>query len=708
VGNFDHVIEEAYQKSYRPFAEVLLRHPAIQVSLHASGILLEWLEAHHPDFFELLGRLAERRQVEFVGGGHFEPILVSIPDADKIAQVEKMSAYLQKHFGVKPSGAWVAERVWEPSLTRPLAQAGAQYTILDDTHFLAAGLDLPDLRGSYITEEGGLPLRLVPSLKSLRYYIPFHEPEDTLRILREGREWAGGGSPLFAVGDDWEKFGIWPGTFEHCYTNKWLERFVAALEEAGDWLETTTVSGYLASHAPIGRVYLPTASYEEMTEWALPASACREFMNAREQIDRLPAGDAIRRFMRGGMWRNFLTKYPESNQIHKLMLLVSGRWHAASGAAKPGGDSARLLEDAYTQLLAGQCNDAYWHGVFGGLYAPHLRSALLSSLIRAEVLLDQVEGATGTSTPRIQTKDYDLDGQNEILLEHPAYAMVVRPADGGTISSLRFKPAEVELINSLMRREEAYHEKVLRQVGAETGAPREGPASIHDHVWSKESNLSALLRYDRYPRNLFRTYVFPADQQCKDFDYLCLRENPEFAQGAWTVSGLENTAGVFPFTRQSNIRMNGRELKIRADKTLDVRSAAGSIKLGCLSTLSMERSTPAPLALGVELVFNLLAPDVPDRYFLANQIRRPLEFRGEIVASQLIMVDEWQRVKISMDANPMPSWWIVPIETISQSESGFERVYQGSSILAVWKIEPTSWQSISCNLQVNIEWLGKK
>ena len=72
------------------------------------------------------------------------------------------------------------------------------------------------------------------------------------------------------MGDDCEKFGVWPGTYDHVYKNGWLKRFLEALEGAGEWLETTTVSDYIASHAPLGRVYLPTASYAEMMEWALP------------------------------------------------------------------------------------------------------------------------------------------------------------------------------------------------------------------------------------------------------------------------------------------------------------------------------------------------------------------------------------------------------------------------------------------------------
>ena len=168
VGNFDHVIEEGYQKSYKPFLQMLDRHRSIRMSLHFSGPLLEWLEHHHPEYFALLKKLTARGQVEMVGGGFYEPILPAIPDADKQAQLARLSKYLLQHFGTEPRGAWVAERVWEPSLARPLAEAGISYVVLDDTHFIAAGLDPTELHTSYITEEVGAPLRLIPSLKSLR------------------------------------------------------------------------------------------------------------------------------------------------------------------------------------------------------------------------------------------------------------------------------------------------------------------------------------------------------------------------------------------------------------------------------------------------------------------------------------------------------------------------------------------------------------
>jgi alpha-amylase len=153
---------------------------------------------------------------------------------------------------------------------------------------------------------------------------------------------------------------------------------------------------------------------------------------------------------------------------------------------------------------------------------------------------------------------------------------------------------------------------------------------------------------------------------------------------------------------QASLWLNGCEMRVQAQKLLTSRVSGGAWQIECASTLSTDRPCPTGMALGLELVFNLLAPDAPDRYILANQVRRPLEFRGELEAPSLLLVDEWQCVKILLDAQPQPRWWIVPIETISQSELGFERVYQGSAILAVWEVKVPAWRTLACTLRAEI------
>jgi alpha-amylase len=426
-----------------------------------------------------------------------------------------------------------------------------------------------------------------------------------------------------------------------------------------------------------------------------------DFKACLEESEHIPNGGRFQRFLRGGLWRNFLTKYAESNYIQKQMLRVSHRLHKLGSTVESGTEKAAVLADAHTHLLASQCNDSFWHGVFGGLYAPHLRSALLGNLIQAEFQLDRVEGRGADAQPEVVTTDFDQDGQEEILVRQSISGMTVHPADGATVSSLRFQPANVELVNSLMRRPEPYHELVRKQVSSHH-APREGPASIHDQVLSKESHLDALLRYDRYARHAFRSYVFPSAKTWQDFEFLRLQEDKSLARGAWNATPLKSSGVAFEFRNAADVHSNGCVMRVDAVKTLASKVSGSTWQIECRSSLNTDRSCPSGTALGLELVLNLLAPDAHDRYFLAKDVHRPLEFRGEIASDELTVVDEWQRVKIKLETRPQATWWIVPIETISQSELGFERVYQGSAILAVWKIDPPSWRNVNCVLQMEI------
>jgi 4-alpha-glucanotransferase len=675
VGNFDHVFEEAYQKAYSPFAQTLLRHPRVRVGMHFSGCLLEWIEKHHPEFFEVLKELANRGQVELMGGGFYEPVLSAIPDPDKAVQISRLSDYLEKHFGVRPRGSWLTERVWRPDLVRPLAEGGIHYVMLDDTHFIAAGVEPTELHGTYLTEDLGAQLHLVPSLKRLRYTIPFRDMSETFDLLRQG---IGQPDALFAAGDDAEKFGVWPGTHDLCYTRGWLEQFFQGIENAGDWIETTTLSSFMAAHKPLGRVYLPTASYPEMMEWALPPHACEEFMQCLEETDSMQSGERFRKFLLGGTWQGFLGKYPESNQIHKLMLEISRRFHKAEAEIPPEDERRSLPDEAQTHLLAAQCNDAYWHGLFGGLYSPHLRSAVLQNLIRAETLLDQLNGVAATNSFRVTQADFDVDGEQELLLTHPKAGMILKPSDGGTVSTLRFKPAATELINSLMRRPEVYHSKIRSTVKNQQINPAD-----------KGTDLTELLRYDHYARHCFRTYLFPPWKQWKDFERLDLHEESGLAAGAWQVTTGPSANPVELF-RESRYEGDGTSLEIDARKVLFARSTERGFCVECRSLISSTQRHIVPLLLGVEMVFNLLAPNAPDRYFAAAGERHPLEFSGEIQSPKLELVDEWQGVRLVLEARPECRWWIVPIRTVSQSEAGFETVYQGSAILAVWGINAST------------------
>jgi alpha-amylase len=67
--------------------------------------------------------------------------------------------------------------------------------------------------------------------------------------------------------------------------------------------------------------------------------------------------------------------------------------------------------------------------------------------------------------------------------------------------------------------------------------------------------------------------------------------------------------------------------------------------------------------------------------------RQSLRWAGAAPASELQFVDEWQNIRVTLLAENAKDYWVAPIETISESEEGFERVYQGSQVMAVWPAE---------------------
>src|SRR5256885_14228098 len=207
------------------------------------------------------------------------------------------------------------------------------------------------------------------------------------------------------------------------------------------------------------------------------------------------------------------------------MLRVSARI-AATPAHRDGAKSSGELLQARDLLLRAQCNDAYWHGIFGGIYAPHLRTDPWRNLVRAEAIADRE--TPGALAPRVELLDYDADGANELLFTSLEAQALVKPNDGGTIAALDFRPSAATLVNSVLRRPEAYHTRLREAAGKPaTGAV----ASIHEQTRVKEPGLERFLRYDRWPRHAFRVMIFYPPRTQADYEALELRGALGFARG---------------------------------------------------------------------------------------------------------------------------------------------------------------------------------
>src|SRR5213596_2752682 len=137
----------------------------------------------------------------------------------------------------------------------------------------------------------------------------------------------------------------------------------------------------------------------------------------------------------------------------------------------------------YTTLFRSQCNDAYWHGVFGGLYLPHLRRAVWHNLAVAERELRRDEAIT------FEQLDLDGDGFEEIWVHSAAFSGVVSPRRGGAIEEYTFLGEGINHVDVLTRRREAYHALAPEEAGRR--AAGDGAPSIHE--------IEKGVRLDRLP-----------------------------------------------------------------------------------------------------------------------------------------------------------------------------------------------------------------
>jgi hypothetical protein len=484
VGNFDSVFQQHLDEVYRPFLEKVDERGFLPVVLHLSGPLLEWLEAHDHRYLDLVGRLAANGRVELLCAGMYEPVLAALPRRDRVEQIGWLRDALARRFGVNATGLWLTERVWEPELAADLVDAGVRYALVDDRHFLVTGFHREDLHVPYTTESDGRNLTLFSIDERLRYLIPFRPPAETASYLRG---LAARGKPLAVLADDGEKFGGWPGTREWVYEKGWLDQFIStmsALVDGGEVLLTTFAEA-LTAVAPGGLAYLPTASYREMEGWSLPNDAARRLIALERELgeERLAGPDGA--LVRGAHWRNFMVKYPEANRMHKKMMALSALCRAA-------GDP----EEARRAIGRAQCNDAYWHGVFGGLYLPHLRDGIWYQLARAEALLRAGE------RPAWEMRDIDADGHEELWIHDATFSAIVSPARGGVIEEYTVFAHGINYANTLTRRREAYHEIAPPHGPGHAPAGAEGAPSIHD--LEARMRLNELPPLDLEPRALIR------------------------------------------------------------------------------------------------------------------------------------------------------------------------------------------------------------
>ncbi len=650
VGNFSHVFKEAYEKCYFPFLSLMEDFPKIKFNLHNSGSLYDWMKEHGKDYLNLLKKLVKRGQVEIISGGYYEPILPIVLDEDKYGQISLMNAFIEKEFGSIPCGLWTAERVWEPYLARIINNSGLKYTFLDDTHFRSAGLNQKEFFGYYTTEENACPISVFPISKTLRYKIPFSEVDEAFNVLSSLRQEE---DTLVTLFDDGEKFGLWPGTYDWVYNKEWLKRFLSRLSESND-IETITAKEAQEKFKTNDIVYLPTASYEEMGEWVLEPQDLFIYERLEKFLKENNKFEEFKNFIRGGFFRNFYHKYKRLNYMQKRMLCLSRKINSHCDKDKD--------KKIFTSLYKAETNCGYWHGVFGGFYLGHIRSAVYENLINAENSFDEEYNKEKISC---EEADIDFDGNGEIIVKNSKLICCFSRKGAGLLEmSLRNNP--MNLVNTITRKEESYHRKILENVNKDAGAV----STIHDIVKQKDKDLDKFLIYDKYERVSLIEHLLDKNITIDNFN---------LQQGVYTLSDEMYDCHVKKDKERAQLNCCFTKNGLDFSKIIEFSEACG-IK----TTYKFDKKNILKdYNFGIE--FNISLPS-PEHIFVKDKSKEISANEARVFEelSSFTIIDKFKKLNLEFSFDKAEVF-STPLYSVSSSESGFEKVYQQITLLFIFK-----------------------
>jgi len=339
------------------------------------------------------------------------------------------------------------------------------------------------------------------------------------------------------------------------------------------------------------------------------------------------------------------------------------------------------------------------------LYLNYLRHALYAQIIAAENISDDLLLGKDRGLS-VQAVDFNQDGFEEVIVSNPALSAFIAPARGGALMELDFRPACFNVSNVLRRRPEVYHQDIL-EARAKVDSEGNQPQSIHERVKFKEEGLEDKLIYDRLDRYSFMDHCLTPDNTFEGFKSNAQEELISFEGEPyqWQREGkaIDPRAPFVMHLKREGVGDNSREKRLAVEKkfTFDPQSA----KLDVSYSLRNAGGKSLDFIWVVEHNFSLLAGDAADRKYVLPEGRlkdSKMASEGVLRDIQTLgMRDEFFGFELQLKYHSAVELWRFPVQTVSQSEEGFESVYQGSCLAGCWRVQLEVGQSLQ--LQAGLE-----
>ncbi|MCP4763116.1 MAG: DUF1926 domain-containing protein, partial [archaeon] len=582
--------------------------------------------------------------------------------------------------GYETKGAWLSERVWEPHYPTFFEKVGLNYVIVDDNHLRSCGLTEEDTFYPYTTEDSGNIITVFPINQAIRYLSPWRPAYETIEYLEKNADEKGDRIILFL--SDAEKMGVWGTTHELCYEKghdqednmPYINAFFTGIEKS-EIIKPITLSEYIETYPSKGLIYFPAATYDKMEEWVLPSSSRLKLENLQEDIkkNRIPVEyiDKFKDFIKGGFWRYFLVKYPESNNMHKKMLYVRNRLlkieeYYNSHKNLHDESTSGLIKHAWDEIYKSQCNDCYWHGQFGGIYLHFLRHAVYEHLINAENVMDNLEKRWNKDSKMIVEKlDFDKDSREEIIISNSNISLALKPTDGGTMFELDYKPKSYNILNTLTRWYEAYHK------------PEE-------------------VVIDRWRKSAFRDHFIDKNLTLDDYIAEKYEELGDFVDGEYkTTINHSSDKEIITLRREGQVCIEGEKIFLNVEKSLNITPNSSSINVEYLVSsdhVSTEKiSKLENLCIAIDLPF-IFSGD-PNKFSyqkIPSDIEHPFFKSVSLKFDELIFEDPQYELKYCIKIGPslknsaenaFLQTFKYQITCFARTNNGYKEVYEGMNVV---------------------------
>ena len=641
----------------------------LQLGLHLSGPLLEFIDAEARPLVARLKSGVREGRFEMLGGGFYDPVMPLIPQRDQVGQAKLLSNTLEQLVGRRPEGCWLPLSAWDPCIIESLREAGLRWTLVDGEAFEALGRRPAEVHGLFRTERLGTALRLFPidnGLSSVIHNGGAAAIEEALRQMTM-RPQPPEMVTVVLDGDSLVRSGAHAVLVEVLSSHSGLVR-MSSFQRALEGL------------VPRGTVYLGGSSWPALRPWCHPGA------------DDEGSGPVV--------FSNVLARYPAADRLHKRMLRVSGLVQRLSRVvsqnAKQGNDVERvhrLLEAACRRLWRAQGHDVYWHGgaLHLGLYDRGLRVRTLSDLLAAEKICRRLLDGRKSGAWILEQADFDGNGEDELLARTSSLQGLVDLSGGGTLVEFDLRVQGLTLSGDLSPILEPYHQatsgtEIQLIIEDEEGAAR--PEVVEDSAPRNVVPAMDRLAVPNFFRAAFSDHFLASETSLGSFARGQFRELGDFVGRPFERVAVSGGApeGQVTVGRSGVVRDgDGAVALLRVEKTFHF-----DLDQPCLTLthrVSNRSREAASVRHGLEWSFG-----VPSG--AAERVRMRVQGPGgefsyllEDGAQEIPSVTrlEWQDpaagLSILIELSQAQSLWWAPVQTVAYGPEGWVEQIQGNTLL---------------------------